>query len=294
MNDYGQPLQFGYFLVPEAGTPMLRTAQDVDRLGLDLIGIQDHPYQGRYVDALALMGSILASTSRVRVFPDVACLPLRPPAVLAKTLASLDALHSGRAELGLGAGAFWDAIEAFGGSRRSTSQARAALEEALHIMRLMWTGMRGLRFDGAHYRLANAQAGPVPAHPINVWLGVTGPKSLALAGEFADGWLASSRYVPPAKLLEGHKIIDEAAQIVDRVPGAIRRIYNLHGSIDESANGGFLQGPAHQWADELTELALGHGIDTFIFAGDPGQLSAFAREVAPAVRERAAKERSNS
>lgn len=294
MKDYGQPLQFGYFLVPEAGTPMLRTAQEADRLGLDLIGIQDHPYQRRYVDALALMGIILASTTRVRVFPDVACLPLRPPAVLAKTLATLDVLNNGRAELGLGAGAFWDAIEGFGGPLRSPGQARAALQEALHIVRLMWTGIRGLRYDGAHYRLTDAQSGPVPAHAINIWLGVSGPKSLALAGEAADGWLPSSSYVPPAKLLEGHKIIDEAAWSADRKPTAIRRLYNLQGTIDESANGGFLQGPTKQWSDELTELALGYGIDSFIFAGDPSQLSAFALEVAPAVREQVAKERNNS
>jgi alkanesulfonate monooxygenase SsuD/methylene tetrahydromethanopterin reductase-like flavin-dependent oxidoreductase (luciferase family) len=290
MVDYGQPLQFGYFLVPEAGTAMIQTAQEADRLGLDLIGIQDHPYQRRYVDTLALMGAVLSATTRIRVFPDVACLPLRPPATLAKTLASFDFMYRGRAELGLGAGAFWDAIEAFGGPRRTPGQARAALEEAIQVLRLLWTGMRSLRFDGAHYRLAGAQFGPVPAHAINIWLGVTGPKSLELAGAVADGWIPSSSYIPPTRLLECHEIIDDAAMAADREPTAVRRLYNVQGTIDDAASG-FLQGPVKQWVDELTRLAVGHGIDTFIFGGVPSQLSIFAREVAPAVREQVAQER---
>src|SRR6266511_2780155 len=86
-----------------------------DRSRLDLVGIQDHPYQRRFLDTLALIETLLAETRRVRVFPDVANLPLRPPATLAKEAASLDVLSGGRFELGLGAGAFWDAIEAMGG-----------------------------------------------------------------------------------------------------------------------------------------------------------------------------------
>jgi len=66
-----------------------------------------------------LLSMVAATTSRVGLFPDVANLPLRPPAVLAKAAASLDVLSGGRFELGLGAGGFWDAIEAFGGPRRS-------------------------------------------------------------------------------------------------------------------------------------------------------------------------------
>ena len=105
---------FGYFLIPNAADPLLDTARDVERLGLDYVGIQDHPYQRRFVDTFALMSAILATTTRLRVFPDVANLPLRPPAVLAKTAASLDVLSGGRFELGLGAGSFWDAAEGYG------------------------------------------------------------------------------------------------------------------------------------------------------------------------------------
>ena len=55
MADYGHDLQFGFFLDPSIGNPgrTLEVAQIVDELGLDLIGIQDHPYNARHFDALA-------------------------------------------------------------------------------------------------------------------------------------------------------------------------------------------------------------------------------------------------
>ncbi|HEX5549009.1 MAG TPA: LLM class flavin-dependent oxidoreductase, partial [Ktedonobacterales bacterium] len=141
MPDYGQPLQFGYFLIPDASdiAGLMRLARQVDEQGIDLIGIQDHPYQRRFLDTWMLLPAIATQTRRVRIFPDVASLPLRPPAVLAKAAASLDLLSGGRFELGLGAGAFWDAIVAMGGPRRSPREARAALEEALTVLRLMWS-----------------------------------------------------------------------------------------------------------------------------------------------------------
>jgi alkanesulfonate monooxygenase SsuD/methylene tetrahydromethanopterin reductase-like flavin-dependent oxidoreductase (luciferase family) len=294
MTDYGQSLRFGYFLVPEPGTPTISTAQHVDRLGLELLAIQDHTCQRSFGDTLVMMGAILSATSRVHVMPDLACLPLRPPAALARTIATLDGLHGGRAELSLGGGAFWDAAEAFGGPRMTPGEARAALSDAIHVIRLTWTGLEGMRFDGEHYRLSGAQAGPVPAHPISISLGVTGRDALTLAGEMADGWLPWSSFVPPGQLCEGHRIIDEAAQGAFREPTAVRRLYHVQGVITERTSGGFLQGSVTQWADELAELALDHGIDTFIFGGDPAQLSSFACEVAPAARELVTKERSGS
>jgi alkanesulfonate monooxygenase SsuD/methylene tetrahydromethanopterin reductase-like flavin-dependent oxidoreductase (luciferase family) len=290
MTDYGQPPRFGFFLEPRADAPLIETAREAERRGLDLIGIQDHPYQRRFVDTFALMGTLLGRTERIGVFPDVANLPLRPPAVLAKTMASLDILSGGRVDLGLGAGSFWDAIEAYGGPRRTTGQARAALAEAIHIIRRLWGGERGIRFDGEHYRLAGAQSGPLPTRPIGIWLGVYGPKALELTGRVADGWVPSSPYLPPDVLLDRHKIIDAAAQAAGREPSAVRRVYNVSGQIGPST--GFLSGPADQWIDELTELAVGYGMDTFVFAGNVRDLPVYAEEIAPAVREQVTQERS--
>src|SRR5712692_7439156 len=146
--DYGQPLEFGYFLVPDAGDPLgvLETARLADGLGYDLLGVQDHPYQPRHLDTQSLLAAILAQTEAVRVFADVGNLPLRPPAVLAKAAATLDLLSGGRFELGVGAGGFWDAIKAYDGPVRTPGESVSALEEAIQVIRLMWSGQHGIRF----------------------------------------------------------------------------------------------------------------------------------------------------
>ena len=104
----------------------------------------------------------------MRVAPNVANLPLRPPAVLAQAVASLDILSDGRAELGLGAGAFWDAVVAAGGPRRSPGEAVEALEEAIAVIRGVWgvAGNRTVDVDGRYYQVKGMHAGPPPVHDI--------------------------------------------------------------------------------------------------------------------------------
>ena len=294
MPDYGRDVTFGYFLIPNAADPLLNTAREIEARGLDWIGIQDHPYQRRFVDTWTLLGAIAAVTTRVGFFPDVANLPLRPPAVMAKAAASLDVLSGGRFELALGAGGFWDAIEAYGGPRREPRDALKALEEAIQVIRLIWSGERNLRFAGEHYRLAGAHSGPVPVHPIGIWLGVYGPRALRLAGQLADGWVPSLRG-EITRLSEGSARLDEAAAGAGRDPAEIRRVLNVNGQITDGARLGLLRGPVDQWVDELTDLAVGYGFDTFMFWGEgDDQLPRFAEEVVPAVRAQVAAERGRS
>ena len=291
MPDYGRDLTFGYFLIPNAADPLLDIAREIEARGLDWIGIQDHPYQRRFVDTWTLLAAVAAVTSRVGLFPDVANLPLRPPAVMAKAAASLDVLSGGRFELALGAGGFWDAIEAYGGPRREPRDALAALEEAIQVIRLIWSGERNLRFAGSHYRLAGAHSGPVPVHPMGIWLGVYGPRALRLAGRLADGWVPSLR-AEIAPLAEGSVRLDDAAVEAGRDPAEIRRVVNVNGQITGGTHHGLLRGPVDQWVDELTDMAVGYGFDTFMFWGEgEDQLPRFAEEVAPAVRAQVAAER---
>src|SRR4051812_14612577 len=113
-------VEFGVFVTPTAAGVDDGVAQGMaaEAAGLDLVGIQAPPYQRRFLDPWSLIPFLAARTSRLRFFPDVANLPLRPPAVMAKAAASIDVLSGGRFELGLGAGAFWEGIEAMGGRAR--------------------------------------------------------------------------------------------------------------------------------------------------------------------------------
>ncbi len=296
MADYGRNLEFGASVEPLADPPdwAARVATAADRAGLDLLGIQDHPYQRRFLDTWTLISTLVPVTERLRFFPDVANLPLRPPAVLAKAAASLDVLSGGRVEMGLGAGGFWDAIQAMGGPRRSPGEAVRSVEEAIQVMRLIWSEERSVRFDGEIYTLKGVKPGPHPVHEIEIWVGAGGPRMLRLIGRLADGWVPSMGWAPPERLPELHERIDEGAERAGREPGGIRRVYNLSGTIGQSGDG-VLDGPVSLWVEELTRFALELGMDTFIHwpsADREQQVELFANEVAPAVREAVAAERS--
>lgn len=292
MTDYGRVPTFGIFPTPAASdlTRLWEAVEVADREGLDLIGVQDHPYQRRFVDTFTLLAAIAARTRNVTVFPDVACLPLRSPAVLAKASVSIDILSNGRFELGLGAGAFWEAIEAMGGPRREPAQALQALSEAIDVARLMWSDQPSVRYRGRHYRLGGVKPGPAPAHQIGIWLGVHGPKALQLLGEKADGWIPSIPRVSLEDLDAKQEAIDQAAVAAGRRPGDIRRLANIRGTITDGASDGFLQGPPGRWVEEVAGLAVGHGIDSFILwpEGDlveqTGRFAAVAAEVRGSVR----------
>jgi alkanesulfonate monooxygenase SsuD/methylene tetrahydromethanopterin reductase-like flavin-dependent oxidoreductase (luciferase family) len=293
MPDYGHDLLFGVFVPPLAqqADAVLALARRADEAGLDLVSVQDHPYNPQFLDSLTLLTTIAATTSRVRVFPNVANLPLRPPAVLAREVAALDILSGGRAELGIGAGAFWDAIEAMGGPRRSAGESVAALREAIGVIRALWTPGRGARLTGDHYSLHGAKPGPFPVHDIGIWVGAYKERMLRLTGELADGWLPSSPYAPPEQLAGMNAIIDQATADAGRSPRAVRRLYNISGSF--AGNGSeFLQGPAKVWAEQLTGVALDEGISGFILTvNDTATIDQFAAEVVPTVRELVAAER---
>ena len=305
MTDYGHELEFGYFLVPEAGDPygVLEAARVADRLGYDVLAVQDHPYQPAHLDALALLGVILAQTERIRVFQDVGNLPLRPPATFANAAATLDLLSGGRFEAGLGAGGFLDAAQAMGAPARTPGQSLEALEEAIVILRAWWSTTGVLRFHGHHYALEGARPGPKPAHPIGIWLGAAKPRALALTGRKADGWAAPlMNYLPPIAAAKAQEAIDRSARAAGRDPREIRRIYNVPGAFTASApapardTDKSILGPPEHWAAVLTHLALDLGFGTFVLIAppDPDVLRTFIEDVAPDVRERVAAARAQA
>src|SRR5947209_2041373 len=137
MTDLGHDLLFGCFLTPDAeqSEGAVELARFADRLGLDILGVQDHPYQSRFLDMWTFLSAVAPETERIRLVPDVVNLPLRPPAVLAGAAASLDILSGGRVELGLGSGAFPRAAAALGVPEVASGAAVDALSEAIAVIR---------------------------------------------------------------------------------------------------------------------------------------------------------------
>lgn len=293
--DYGHDLTFGTFTTPQSRDPQVpvRLARVAEDAGLDLVTFQDHPYQPAFLDTWTLLTWVAAETERVTVAANVHCLPLRPPAVLARAAASLDLLSGGRFTLGLGAGAFWDAIVAMGGERLSPPDAVAGVAEAIDVVRGIWdTSTRErLVVDGRVHRLDGAKRGPAPAHDVPLWVGALGPRMLRLIGERADGWSVTLARLGDGGLARGNAVVDEAAQTAGRSPSDVRRIVNLGGAFTAESSG-FLHGPAEQWVRELSRLALDNGVGTFVLSSDDERdIRTFGQEVAPAVREAVAAER---
>ncbi|MVA75340.1 LLM class flavin-dependent oxidoreductase [Auraticoccus sp. F435] len=297
MSDYGHDLLLGSFITPTNARPeeVVRLARASEVAGLDLVTFQDHPYQPGFLDTWTLMSYVAARTERISLSGNVLNLPLRPPAVLARAVASLDLLSGGRVELGLGAGGFWDAIEAMGGRRLSPGQAVTALSEAIDVIRGVWdtSTRQSLRVEGTYYGVRGAKRGPAPAHPVAIWLGAYKPKMLALTGQKADGWLPSLPYIKdPQELVDANARIDEAAAAAGREPSAVRRLLNIGGTFTTGASTGFLQGPVSQWVEQLAELTLQLGFSGYVLTGDDERsLRVLGEEVAPALREVVAQHR---
>ena len=294
---YGHRLETGVFVTPAArpASDPVALARLADELGYDLATFQDHPYQPAFLDTWTLLSFVAAQTERVRVMGNVLNVPLRQPAVLARAVASLDLLSGGRVDLGLGAGAFWDAMVAMGAERLTPGQSVTALAEAIEIVRGVWDEHERapLRVHGAHHRVDGAKRGPAPSREIPIVVGALGPRMLRLVGAKADGWLPSLAYLAQRDggtgvdaFVRGNATIDAAADAAGRDPHEVRRLLNVAGRFSPVRTG-FLQGPAESWVEDLLPLVVDHGLGTVVLATDePAVMRQFALEVAPALRER--------
>ena len=295
MPDLGHEVSFGVFLPNPASqaATVVRLAQLAEDQGLDLIGIQDHPYNPDLLDTWTLLSHLAAATERVRLFPDVTCLPLRPAAVLARSAASLDLLSRGRVELGLGAGFFLDPIAGMGAPELTRGQTVDALAEAIGVIRALWNATEPVTLPGKFHHLRDAAPGPRPDHDIGIWVGSYGRRMLGLTARLADGWVPSQGYAGPTEVAGLTARLDDLIIDAGREPADLVRIYNINGRFSPGGNG-FLDGSPAVWAEQLTELVLLQGFSSFVLApsGDIiSSIGTFAEQVAPDVRERVARER---
>jgi alkanesulfonate monooxygenase SsuD/methylene tetrahydromethanopterin reductase-like flavin-dependent oxidoreductase (luciferase family) len=280
-----RPLEFGISVTPyaEAYPQIVEQVLTAERTGFELVGIQDHPYQRRFLDTFSLIADLLARTSRLRFFPDVASLPMRPPTMLAKAAASLDVMSGGRFEVGLGAGNFWDAVAGMGGPRRAPGERGAALEEAIDLIRaaLDVGAERGVvRGAGPYYPIPGYPPGPPTAHRVEIWIGAMAPRALELIGRKADGWIPAGGTTRIDEFAALGARIDDAAQAAGRDPRSVRRIVNVMTDITSETVG--------SWTERLAAWAVEPGVDAFVFwppdAGT-GMIERLAAEVVPVVRE---------
>jgi len=274
----------------------VRLVVQADRDGLDLFTVADHPYFAEKLDSYALLPFLLGQTGHISGAVTVTSLPSRPAPVLARTITSLSALSGGRVVLGIGAGAIWDMIVKLGVPRLDGGSAVRAMAEAITLIRALSGGGDPVTFDGEFYHVSGLDPADVPAPP--VWTGSVGPRSLAVTGRLADGW------VPPmasdwlsTRYRESRPRIDAAAVAAGRDPAQIADVYNFGGRITREPlaatrgeDGRWIGGSVRQWIDELTAAVLEHHASGFIYRSTDDTpaseaLALWAAEIVPAVRE---------
>jgi probable F420-dependent oxidoreductase len=273
----------------EPGADPVAYARKAEELGFDFLSASDHP-EGTdpTFETWTMLAWIAAATSRIRIATRVLGMPYRSPAMLAKMAETLDRLSGGRLILGLGGGSADDEHRAFGFGVRSPKDKTDGLEEAVAIIRGLWTEP-SFTFTGRLYHTDAANLEPKPEHAIPIWLGTFAPRGLALTGRLADGWIPSLGYAPPDEVTVLRQRVLEAAEAAGRDPAEITCAYNLEVRIGEptGTDPSVVSGSPDAVAERLAGFVeLGFSTLNFMPSG-PGldeQVERLATEVIPAVR----------
>jgi len=171
-----------------------RQAEEADTSGFDTVMVMDHFYQlpglgepGEYMlECYSLLAALAQRTSTVRLSALVTGNTYRNPTLLAKTLATLDVVSGGRAQLGIGAGWFELEHQSLGFEFGTFTERFEKLEEALRIIGPMLRGERP-SLDGRHYQVRDAMCEPPPVRPIPIMIGGSGEKkTLRMVAQYAD------------------------------------------------------------------------------------------------------------
>jgi probable F420-dependent oxidoreductase len=285
------PVGFGININQSAapGTDPVGDANHAEELGFDMAMLSDHLVGGRPThETWTLLTWIASRTSRIRLGTNVLGLPYRHPAVTAKMAETLQRLSGGRLVLGLGAGGNDAEFHAFGLPVREPREKIDAFEEAMEIIRRIWTEPQ-VTFHGRHYSVHEATVDPRPGRPIPLWLGTYGPRSLRLTGRIADGWIPSYPFAPPDQWRRMRDVVRAAAEEARRDPSEIEFAYNVGVRLDGSSatRRPIVTGSGPEVAETLAGFVR-DGV-TFVNVWPVGdareQAERIAREVVPAVRE---------
>jgi probable F420-dependent oxidoreductase len=223
-----------------------------------------------WTDALVVAAAAAVRTARLRVATGVYVLPLRHPLVVARALASIDALAPGRVELGVGVGWMRAEFDALG---IDFSRRGALMDESIQVLRKLWQG--GLvRHDGPNYPVGPLYFEPHPSRPIPILVGGTSRRALERAACLGDGYIAM-----PAPVRD---LLAQAGQVrkLRESAGRLRLPFSFHAWSEEGRS-----------VDDYLQL-IEAGVDTFYVPamGTVSQirssLERFLNEVARPLRAR--------
>jgi probable F420-dependent oxidoreductase len=272
-----------------SGADPVAYARLAEDLGFDYVSASDHPCgSSPSFETWTMLTWIAAKTSRIRIATRVLGVPYRNVPMVAKMAETLDRLSHGRLILGLGGGSADEEFRGFGIPVPSPRDKVDGLDEAVQIMRGLWSQPR-LTFDGRLHRTDRAELEPKPTRRIPIWLGTFGPRALALTGRLADGWIPSLSHASPEEIPAMRDRVLTAAAEAGRDPADVTCAYNIALDISEHAQPqrGVVAGPPPAIADTLVRLRnLGFTSMNFSFVAPDitAQAERLATDILPALR----------
>ncbi|MFI6168197.1 LLM class F420-dependent oxidoreductase [Nocardia sp. NPDC051052] len=247
---YGQP-------VSELFPTVVAQAREAEAAGFDTVFVMDHFYQlpgigtpeDPMLEAYTALSGIAAATERIQLSALVTGNTYRNPALLAKTVTTLDLVSAGRAILGIGAGWFELEHQSYGFEFGTFTDRFERLDEALQIIQPMLRGKHAT-FDGKWYHTDNAINEPRLRDDLPILLGGSGEKkTFALAARFADHLnIICNASELPKKMAALHQRCAE----VGRDPSTLEVSYLCFLMVDEDGD---------QARKEQRDMLRGIGVD---------------------------------
>ncbi len=199
-----------------------------DHLFLDIGKYGGPPDHEACFDPVVTLAALARRVPEIRLGTLVFCEALRPAAVLAKALATLDRVSAGRLDVGLGAGWYEPEYESIGMAMPTPPVRLARLAEAVDVVKGVLEG-GPFSFDGTYHRAAGAASLPPPHQRPRprVFVGGKGDRLLRLVAQHADGWNTCWSWTVDA-YRERLGVLERECERVDRDPATVWRTLGLY------------------------------------------------------------------
>jgi F420-dependent oxidoreductase-like protein len=279
------PIRFG-IQTPQQHTTwpeILSLWQEIDTLGYDTAWVFDHflpifsDPTGPCLEAWTALSALAVATRKVRLGVMVTGNTYRHPAVLAKMATTVDIISGGRLILGIGAGWFEQEHQEYGIPFHTTGGRLRRLEEAIEIIKRLWTDERA-NFSGRYHELRNASFKPKPLqqpHP-PIMIGASGENmALGIVARHAQMW---NSFGTPEVFRHKIERLNDHCERAGRDPATIEKSVLLSGQ--------FPLNEAHRQIDEYAAAGVTHLIFSLSASANSDRefVRRFAEEIIPAYK----------
>lgn len=244
-------LRFQVLVLPNASwSELVKRFKLIEDLGFDLVGTGDHFVDwtnppSPWFESWTLLAAVARETTRVRIGPLVAQIPLREPAMFARQALAVDHLSNGRLELGLGIGLTIDpSYDMMGIPNWSVKERVVRFKEYVHIVDQLLSN-EVTTYKGRFYEVKEAVMNPRPVQQPRppIVIAAMGPVMLKHTARYADVWNSLSFAASFEEQLEETRsriaTIDEHCAALGRDPSSLRRSYLMFDPGARSSGGSF-------------------------------------------------------